>query len=187
MEEDQAEEEVRKQALKTSSHSILRSYEQAKRQNVCPRSDSGLPIDIWDSILCKFLAGVQYEDWKEIELVTKHICSAMLICKDVLLAGDIAFEKLGTLFDRTGSEKFDHFLKDLARHSLAELKSMSKAIKLKCSYPKAVLIANLLQFHGISRPSKVPARILMSFIGDKYHNAMYEAKHDRYGGCSKMG
>lgn len=169
IDKEKAEEASAKSEFVASCQAIVKEYGKAKRLSFCSSSDSGLPLDIWSIILCKLLPDVQPRFWWEEKQAIYDLCRATAVCKDTWLASDSAFEKLGSLFnDFDVDERVDSFLKNPEKFSLVELKSMSRDLRLKTSHPKIVLIANVLELHGICRPSKIPATILRSLNRKEY-------------------
>lgn len=174
-----ARQKEKEQELQASCRSKIQRFDRAKLQNVEPVSDSGLPLDVWGLILSKFCEGFEPEGVRGISVIAREICQAREVCKDLLIASDIAFEKLADLCQAEITSNFDEFLLNPTKFSLPELKIMSKERRLKVSCTKAVLTVNLLESFGLKRPSKVPAKILEAVRREKVCRVTELAYHLR--------
>lgn len=174
-----AERKEARETMKLTCQSTIDTFQDANRQRFLPKTHSGLSIDIWGIVLGRFCAGLQ-ENPQQIEAVAYDICNAMLICKDIWQAGETALRKLATYCRKEDTQKFDRFLEDPANTRTPELKAMSKERKLSQSFPRSVLIVNLLNSFGVCGPSRIPACLLMDVYDLKQAKAKEAEQVARY-------
>ena len=173
----------------------IAAWEDKATLHANPNTKSYLPIDVWGRILEQLCEGLEIEGVRGPSVIARDICNAGRTCKEIHAARIHAFQRLGTLCRpikeslkigritktyrygaKTKAEPelyvpedkiWDAALQDPMSLTLKDLKALHKALDLSGSKPKSVMAIEILEALQLSKPSSVPARLIVAVAKER--------------------
>ena len=154
-------------------------------------SGTSLHLDIWEKILNKLCEDLDTKGLRGPSVIARDLINASLTCKELFAAVLPAMQSLGQMCPSISPTVSDELWSDFMLRPnnllLSEIKTLAKSGGVKVSQQKPIIIAELIQSLGLTRPIRIPARLLKEVVREKKAN--YEelkvtaSKMEAFKGC----
>ena len=145
-------------------------WKKAKPVNKIP-CHSKLPVEIWSTILEHLCDDFKFDDVRGPSVVARELCNASKVSRELHSASLTAFQKLSKLCNKVEMEaEWQGLLSDPWDENLTSDQSILAILQKERIRPfgsRAARICILYEAAGLQRPSRLPARLILTVIEEK--------------------
>lgn len=127
--EREKERRIEKRKEKEECIQAMKNFRPSKLDDLDRGTDTGLPLDIWNKILCMLCDDIEEKGVRSVGMCARDLASVSITCKELKFASREVFEKLAGMCDSDLDSQFDEFLKDPEACDLPELRRLTKKRK----------------------------------------------------------